>query len=325
MRGQGVAGEQDVEEAAADQLADVLDAAGVDDGRAEHGQDLLAGRRGCGCMAAAISRTVTPLGFSLETGLAMNSNRFVPRRRLGREDAQPLPADDDAVALAHVGHGQAAGGVALRIDEDAAVHLLVFHVDPVAAEADLGAVVGRAVEALGEGAVHVGRRRSRSPAATTGTAPWSWMASRISRSVSARVGADLDAGVAGVVLPLADADVLDDVGAAAGEDLVQHLGQEQRVDDVPVDLDFLDESLLARCALGHDRLHCSGELSRELQPRWYCIRRRLLDRAEWREACRGVVESRMRTCRRGTSTLVEARITLRGCNRMANRLRKLPG
>ena len=27
-------------------------------------------------MAAAISRTVTPLGFSLETGLAMNSNRF---------------------------------------------------------------------------------------------------------------------------------------------------------------------------------------------------------------------------------------------------------
>ena len=32
--------------AVADQLADVFDAAGVDDGRAEHGQDLLAGRAG---------------------------------------------------------------------------------------------------------------------------------------------------------------------------------------------------------------------------------------------------------------------------------------
>ena len=176
-------------------------------------------------MAAAISRTVTPLGFSLETGLAMNSNRFCRAVRLGREDAQPLPADDDAVALAHVGHRQAAGGGSLRIDEDAAVHLLVFDVDPFAAEADLRAVVGGAVEAFGEGAVHVGRHGHGNRCGATGTAPWSWMASRISSSSSARVGPDLDAGVAGVGLPLADADVLDDVGAAAREDLVEHLGQ----------------------------------------------------------------------------------------------------
>src|SRR5207245_1649475 len=53
---------------------------------------------------------------------------------------------------------------------------------------------------------------------------------------------NLDAGVAGVFLALADADVLDMVGAAAREDLVEDLGQEERIDDVAVDLDFLDEA-----------------------------------------------------------------------------------
>ena len=80
------------------------------------------------------------------------------------------------------------------------------------------------------------------------------MASRIFSEHVAAVGADLDAGMTGIVLPLADANVLDDVGAAVREDLVEHLGQQQRIDDVPLDLDFLDESLLARCGRDHDSL-----------------------------------------------------------------------
>jgi hypothetical protein len=64
--------------------------------------------------------------------------------------------------------------------------------------------------------------------------------------------------VAGVRLPLADADVLDDVGAAVREDLVEHLGQKQRIDDVPLDFDFLDKSLLARCGRDHDNLPDRG-------------------------------------------------------------------
>ena len=47
VRGQGVAGEEDVQVAGADQPADVLAAAGVDDRRAEHREDLLAGLRAC--------------------------------------------------------------------------------------------------------------------------------------------------------------------------------------------------------------------------------------------------------------------------------------
>ena len=61
------------------------------------------------------------------------------------------------IALADVGHRHAARRLPSRVEEDAAVHLLVLDVDPFAVEPDLGAVVGGAVEALGEGAVHVGR------------------------------------------------------------------------------------------------------------------------------------------------------------------------
>ena len=158
VRGQGVAGEQHVEVAAADQPADVLAAAGVDDGGAEHGQDFLAGvlraAHGGGDLAHRHA-----LGLLAGNRAGHELEQVLPGLGVGREDAQPLPADDDAVADAHVGHRQAAGGAALRIDEDAAVHFLIFHLDPLAVEANLGAVVGRAVKALREGAVHVGRRR----------------------------------------------------------------------------------------------------------------------------------------------------------------------
>ena len=42
------------------------------------------------------------------------------------------------------------------------------------------------------------------------------------------------------VLPLADLDFLQFVRAAVREDLVEHLGQEQGIDDVALKLDFLD-------------------------------------------------------------------------------------
>ena len=48
-----------------------------------------------------------------------------------------------------------------------------------------------------------------------------------------------------VGLALADANVLEDVGGTAGEDLIEHLGQEQRVDDVARHLHFFDEGRLS--------------------------------------------------------------------------------
>ena len=163
----------------------------------------------------------------------MNSNSSCRRiSASGGKTRMPVPADDDAVAGLHRGHRHAAGRAALGVDHDAAVHLLVLDVDPLAAEPDLGAEVGGAVEALGERAVHVGRRRCGSRPASTGTAPCGWISARIASSCSARVGAHLDAGVAGVVLPLAELQRLDVVPAAARQDLVEHLRQQQRIDDV---------------------------------------------------------------------------------------------
>ena len=66
--------------------------------------------------------------------------------------------------------------------------------------------------------------------------------------------------IAGIGLPLADADVLDDVGAAVRQDFVEDLGQEQRIDDVALQLD----GFLERVRLSHDDLPCllaSGEAS----------------------------------------------------------------
>ena len=189
MRGQGVAGEEDVEKPMriSSQMCSTLPVwttAGPSTARIFSPAALV--RR----MAAAISRTVTPLGFSLDTGLAMNSNRLCRAAVSRGEDAQALPADDDRdrpCARRVIGRQRAV--VSSDVDQDAAIHLLILDLDPVAAEADLRAVVGGAVEALGKGPVHVGRldRRSRRP--MTGTAPWSWMASRMSSQDLRRVGA----------------------------------------------------------------------------------------------------------------------------------------
>ena len=111
-------------------------------------------------MAAAISRTVTPLGFSLETGLAMNSNRFCRAASSAGKTRRPCRPTTMRSPLRTSVIGMQRAASPSAIDEDAAVHLLIFHVDPFAVEADLRAVVGGAVEALGKGAVHVGRRRS---------------------------------------------------------------------------------------------------------------------------------------------------------------------
>ena len=158
----------------------MLDAAGVDDGRAAHGRifspALAVRAHGGGDLADGDA-----LGLLAGDRAGHELEQVLPGRRLGGEDAQPLRGRRrSAVALADVGHRHAARRASPSgRRSDAAVHLLVVDVDPLAAEADLGALVGGAVEALGEGAGHVGRHDVR-VLASTATAPWSWMASRMS-------------------------------------------------------------------------------------------------------------------------------------------------
>ena len=64
------------------------------------------------------------------------------------------------------------------------------------------------------------------------------------------VGADLEPGPAGVGVGAADVDIDDVVVGAARQDHVEDLGQEQRVDDVTLDLDQLSR---------HRRLRAPGD------------------------------------------------------------------
>src|SRR5439155_6762615 len=55
------------------------------------------------------------------------------------------------------------------------------------------------------------------------------------------LGPYFDLSVATIRLAAADADVLDYEGGAVGQDLVEDFRQQERVDDVPVQLDLFDE------------------------------------------------------------------------------------
>ncbi len=196
-------------------------------------------------MARAISRTVTPLGFSLETGLAMNSKRFWRAWVSAGKTRSPCRPTTIRSPLRTSVMGMQRAGAAFRIDEDSAVHFLVFDVDPLAADAHLSSVVGGAVELLGEGAVHVGLHGA---AVGGGGRNGPMVVDAVEQFAQdfGAAGPDLDSGVAGVGLALADADVLDDVGAALGDDLVEDLGKKEGIDDVALDLDFLDKGVRCR-------------------------------------------------------------------------------
>src|SRR6185437_15088268 len=256
VRRQGVAGEQDVDVAGANQLADMLDAAGMDHGGTEDGEDFLAGRLGTLHRRGNLAHGDT-LGLFAGNRTGHELEQVRSCHRLRREDAQTLATDDEMIAETHLRHGNAASGRALGIDEDAAVHLLILHVNPFAAKPYLCAVIGGAVEVLGEGAIHIGGHGltiangdGRGPVIMDGVEDFA--------EFFAAVGADFDARMAGVGLPLADTNVLDDVGTAVHEDFIEYLGQQQRIDNVPLDFDFLDESLLARWGRDHNSLHVPG-------------------------------------------------------------------
>ena len=163
-----------------------------------------------------------------------------PHLRFRREHARPRPADDDQVAEFDRRHRYAPGGRPARVDADAAVHLLVGDVHPVPAEPDLGAEVGGAVEPVREGPGDVGPGDG-AVGGLGGDGPVRVDLGEDALEDLGGVGPDLDADVRRVVLPLADAELLDLVAGPAGEDGVEDLGQQQRVDDVAVQLDLFDE------------------------------------------------------------------------------------
>ena len=108
---------------------------------------------------------------------------------------------------------------------------------PIPRQPHLGALVRRAVEALGKGALDVGDRQ---PAVLRGDRHRSVIGDLRQDPLQRGpiVGADFEQGVARIVPRLADRDALDAKRAAVVENAVEDLRQHEAVDDVSLDLDL---------------------------------------------------------------------------------------
>ena len=140
-----------------------------------------------------------------------------------------------------VGHRQGADGEAgaLAVDDQAAVHLGVLH------RAPSGRRPGRGSPGWCWSRSRRGRRRRCSAIATVGLAGVDLVDAvdlqphQDPLEGLLALGGDVDAGVRRVVRPVPDVELLDAVVAAVLADVVEHLGQGRRVDQVAPDLDDL--------------------------------------------------------------------------------------
>ena len=166
-------------------------------------------------------------------------------RPLDGKHAHPRVADHDGHAKRHMDHRHAAGHSRRRIECDAAVHLLVLHVDPAALEANLRALVGRAIEGVRKGTRDVGGNRAR----IFGVNRRGTMLDQVADDRVDRLGAvgpDADPRVARVGSANADLALVDLEAAAHLQDAIEDLGQQERVDNVAANLDLVDDPRCGR-------------------------------------------------------------------------------
>ena len=108
-------------------------------------------------IASTTPLTLTAFGFSLETVEFMKPNRLTSRDRSTGSTRTPAWPTTIGMPTSRRHIGTQRDWPAAGSTSDAAVHLLVVDVDPAAVDADLGRLVGRAVELLGERAGDIGR------------------------------------------------------------------------------------------------------------------------------------------------------------------------
>lgn len=156
------------------------------------------------------------------------------------EDADAGVADDDFVAQFRVEHRDATGDACGFIDDDAAVHFLQVDGDPFAPQADLGALVRRAVEVFGKRAGDVDCFCRAVVFVDADGAVVGDLGEDFFEPLAGG-GGDFDEGAAGIGTGLADEDIFEAEGAAFGHNLVEDFGQQQAIDDVAAKFDFFDE------------------------------------------------------------------------------------
>src|SRR6516225_2630748 len=113
----------------------MFNAAGVNDSWPEDGKDSFTRVLGPSHSGGNFANR-NPLRLFARDWAGHELEQVGSRHGIGGQDAQSLPADDNAVPLVNVGHRNAPGRATFGINQDAAVHLLVFDVDPFAAQTD---------------------------------------------------------------------------------------------------------------------------------------------------------------------------------------------
>ena len=228
--GQRIAGEQDLHVAHLDQLREVAARPGVYDRRAADDQDApalgahlphLRGDLGDQELLGLLGRDLA--GHEGEDlGLARALQRHHPHARV---------ADHHAHARARFVEGDAARAALGLVDGDRAVHLLLLHGQPLASDQHIGGQVGGRVEALGVDAQLLHRHQ-------LGRRLLGGLGAQLlgpAHDPVERLGVRRDhlhPAEGGVVLMLADPQLLDVEVAAQVHDQVHDLGQDHGVDDV---------------------------------------------------------------------------------------------
>ena len=185
----------------------------------------------------AIWRTSRACGFSEDTSDFMNSKPPALRSIAGSGTTlTPLAPHTIWSPALHVADRDRARPVTGH--DDPAVHLGVLDRHPVRCQPDDRLEVGRGVEVVGEHAVGLHLRSTTSPGSVRLTP---WVCSRITMraEVLVAVGLHGQPGVGLVDRRLADLELVDGVVAAVLEDVVEHPGQDPRVDQVAAYLDGL--------------------------------------------------------------------------------------
>ena len=244
--GEAVAGEEDLDPPGPHQAGHRRPAAGVDDGRPAHGEHRCVVLP-CRPEAVGEGPELERLGL-LGGHVGVHEHEAGPTPgRAGGEDAHAVGPDDHGVPGPEAVEGDGAhdrvrpgGPVArIRVDDEDAVHLGPVRGDPAAGDPDLGDEVGRGAE---PGGGHpVGRRRLRGRVAGRGRVGPLHLEQLGQGGEGGVVGrGDLDHGAAGVGGRAPDVHVEQLVVAARLEHQVEHLGQDEGVDDVPLERERLD-------------------------------------------------------------------------------------
>ena len=148
-----------------------------------------------------------------------------------REDPDSRSTRDDQVTGFHLGHGDGAGRGRIQGHVNGEVHFDRLHVEPLAVEADLRPEVRGRIERIRQHPVFrrgfhnaINRVFDHGPmrldGVQDGREPWR------------RIGMHGDPGRGGVLSRGADVHLVDGEGAASLQNCVEHLRQDQGIDDM---------------------------------------------------------------------------------------------